>query len=182
MRSARNRSRQQSAGTTPYARGSAARRATFVFAGIVALVVALGATPALADAVGPTLTGLTPADTASVQGAFTFRVHAQDGDGVDGGSGTLAIDGVPYALTVSQGYWTGDGCSSWWVTTPNDADFTANVSGLSPGTHDVVFTVDDILRFPSLSRFHFLECSGNSDSEFVGAGGWTPTGTLTLAP
>ncbi|MCM3500100.1 molybdopterin-dependent oxidoreductase, partial [Staphylococcus capitis] len=34
-----------------------------------------------------------------------------------------------------------------------------------------VFTVDDLLRFPSESRIHFLECSGNTGSEWNGPSG-----------
>ena len=30
----------------------------------------------------------------------------------------------------------------------------------------LIFTMDDLMRFPSVSRIHFLECSGNSSSEF----------------
>jgi sulfane dehydrogenase subunit SoxC len=48
----------------------------------------------------------------------------------------------------------------------------AGVPQISPDTHrllvhglvdrPLVFTMDDIVRFPSVSRIHFLECSGNS--------------------
>jgi sulfane dehydrogenase subunit SoxC len=31
----------------------------------------------------------------------------------------------------------------------------------------LVFTMDDLLRFPSISRVHFLECSGNSSTEYT---------------
>jgi sulfane dehydrogenase subunit SoxC len=34
----------------------------------------------------------------------------------------------------------------------------------------LVFTMDDLARFPSVSRIHFLECSGNSQIEWTGAG------------
>ena len=34
-----------------------------------------------------------------------------------------------------------------------------------------VFTIDDLLRFPSESRIHFLECSGNTGSEWNGPSG-----------
>ena len=29
----------------------------------------------------------------------------------------------------------------------------------------LIFTLDDLLRFPSVSRIHFLECAGNSGLE-----------------
>ena len=31
----------------------------------------------------------------------------------------------------------------------------------------LAFTLEDLLRFPSVSRFHFLECTGNTGSELV---------------
>lgn len=34
----------------------------------------------------------------------------------------------------------------------------------------LVFTMDDLLRFPSVSRIHFLECSGNGQIEWTGKG------------
>lgn len=38
----------------------------------------------------------------------------------------------------------------------------------------LVFTMDDLRRFPSVSRFHFLECAGNSTGDQVGRPGITP--------
>jgi sulfane dehydrogenase subunit SoxC len=34
----------------------------------------------------------------------------------------------------------------------------------------LVFTMDELTRFPSVSRIHFLECSGNGQIEWTGAG------------
>ncbi len=34
----------------------------------------------------------------------------------------------------------------------------------------LLFTLDDLVRFPSVSRVHFLECSGNTGSEWRGPG------------
>jgi len=34
----------------------------------------------------------------------------------------------------------------------------------------LTFTMDDLMRFPSVSRIHFLECSGNSAGEWKGKG------------
>src|SRR3546814_19663206 len=31
----------------------------------------------------------------------------------------------------------------------------------------LLFTMDDLMRFPAVSRFHFLECSGNSLTEYI---------------
>lgn len=96
---------------------------------------------------------------------------------------------IPLAVPPVQG-------SSWSFTplqdlrsfvTPNGLVYERHHGGvpaIDPTRHRLVvhglvernmlFTVDDLLRFPAVSRFHFLECSGNSDSEFEGPGGWTP--------
>ncbi|MEZ4416824.1 MAG: sulfite dehydrogenase [Gemmatimonadota bacterium] len=60
------------------------------------------------------------------------------------------------------------------VITPSDVHFErhhAGVAQVDPSTYRLlihgmverptVFTLDDLLRFPSVSRVHFLECSGN---------------------
>ena len=61
------------------------------------------------------------------------------------------------------------------IVTPNGVIFErhhAGVPDIDPKTHrlvvhgmvkqPLVFSMDDILRYPSVSRFHFLECSGNT--------------------
>lgn len=61
------------------------------------------------------------------------------------------------------------------IITPNGLHFErhhAGVPAIDPDQHrlmvhglverPLIFTMDDLLRFPSVSRLHFLECSGNS--------------------
>lgn len=40
--------------------------------------------------------------------------------------------------------------------------------------HPLTFTMDDLRRFPSVSRIHFLECAGNTGGEQVGRPGVNP--------
>jgi sulfane dehydrogenase subunit SoxC len=68
--------------------------------------------------------------------------------------------------------------------TPNGLVFERHHSGvplIDPAQHRFVihglvkqareFTLDDLMRFPSVSRVHFLECSGNTASEWKGPSG-----------
>jgi sulfane dehydrogenase subunit SoxC len=63
------------------------------------------------------------------------------------------------------------------IITPNGLCFErhhAGVPQIDPGQHrlvlhglverPLVFTMDELMRFPSVSRIHFLECSGNTQS------------------
>lgn len=65
------------------------------------------------------------------------------------------------------------------IITPSALHFErhhAGVPDLDPATHTLtihglvdrplVFTVEELKRLPSVSRIHFLECSGNSSSEY----------------
>lgn len=65
------------------------------------------------------------------------------------------------------------------IITPNGLHYErhhAGVPAIDPDSHrlllhglvdrPLIFTMDDIVRFPSVSRIHFLECSGNTQ-------GWT---------
>ena len=69
------------------------------------------------------------------------------------------------------------------IVTPSGLVFErhhAGVPDIPPGHHRLLvhglverplaFTMDDVMRFPSVSRFHFLECSGNSAGEWKGKG------------
>ncbi len=71
---------------------------------------------------------------------------------------------------------------TYGIITPSSLHFERHHSGvpdIDPATHTLtihglvdralVFTVDDLKRLPSISRIHFLECSGNSGSEWKGA-------------
>ena len=72
------------------------------------------------------------------------------------------------------------------IITPNGLHFErhhAGVPTIDPQRHrlmvhglvdrPLVLTMDDIVRFPSTSRIHFLECSGNSTAQFAGPSGRT---------
>ncbi len=69
------------------------------------------------------------------------------------------------------------------IITPNGLVFErhhAGVPEIPPDQHrlvvhglveqPLVFTMDDLLRFPSVSRIHFLECAGNSSTEWRTSG------------
>jgi sulfane dehydrogenase subunit SoxC len=79
--------------------------------------------------------------------------------------------------------------SSWSFTplqdlhgalTPNGLFYERNHNGvptINPDHHGILihglverpllFSMDDLMKFPSISRIYFLECSGNSSSEFI---------------
>jgi sulfane dehydrogenase subunit SoxC len=44
----------------------------------------------------------------------------------------------------------------------------------------LIFTIDDIMRFPSVSRIYFLECSGNTPEYHDAKPNWTPQDTHGL--
>lgn len=69
------------------------------------------------------------------------------------------------------------------IITPSSLHFERHHSGvpdIDPATHTLtihglvdrplVFTVDELKKLPAVSRVYFLECSGNSGSEWRGAG------------
>jgi len=66
------------------------------------------------------------------------------------------------------------------IVTPNGVIFERSHAGspdIDPATHRLVihgmvrqplqFTMDDLMRYPSVSRFHFLECSGNGLADWL---------------
>jgi sulfane dehydrogenase subunit SoxC len=70
---------------------------------------------------------------------------------------------------------------TYGIITPSSLHFERHHSGvptIDPATHTltihglvdrpIVFTVEELKRLPSVSRIHFLECSGNSGSEWRG--------------
>jgi sulfane dehydrogenase subunit SoxC len=72
------------------------------------------------------------------------------------------------------------------VVTPNGLFFERHHGGvpdIAPDAHQLavhglvkqplLFTMDDLVRFPSVSRFHFLECSGNGSTEWAAPRGKT---------
>ena len=77
---------------------------------------------------------------------------------------------------------------TYGIITPSSLHFERHHGGvpeIDPATHTLtihgmvdrplVFTVDDLKRMPSVSRIHFLECSGNSGGEWRGGSGETET-------
>jgi sulfane dehydrogenase subunit SoxC len=79
------------------------------------------------------------------------------------------------------------------IITPNGLHFErhhAGIPAIDPGLHrllihglverPLVLTVDDIVRFPSVSRLHFLECSGNTPGWRGAKADWTPQETHGL--
>jgi sulfane dehydrogenase subunit SoxC len=73
---------------------------------------------------------------------------------------------------------------TYGIITPSSLHFERHHSGvpeIDPAQHTLtihglvdrplVFTVDELRRLPSVSRIHFLECSGNSGSEWKGGSG-----------
>jgi sulfane dehydrogenase subunit SoxC len=73
------------------------------------------------------------------------------------------------------------------IITPSGLHYEAHHAGvpaLEPRSHrllihglvdrPLVFTMQDLLRFPSVSRIHFIECAGNSGREHEGQPGATP--------
>ncbi len=78
------------------------------------------------------------------------------------------------------------------IVTPNGLHFErhhAGVPAIDPDAHrlmihgdvtrPMIFTMDDIFRFPSVSRFHFIECAGNTPFN-GGEVGWTAQDTHGL--
>ncbi len=79
------------------------------------------------------------------------------------------------------------------IITPNGLHYErhhAGVPAIDPDAHrllihglvdrPLIFTIDDIVRFPSVSRIHFLECSGNTPEFRDAKAGWTPQDTHGL--
>src|SRR5260370_10002220 len=73
------------------------------------------------------------------------------------------------------------------IITPSALHYEVHHSGvpqIDPRHHEVmvhglverplVFTIEDLHRFPSVSRIHFLECAGNSAGEQIGRPGADP--------
>jgi sulfane dehydrogenase subunit SoxC len=71
---------------------------------------------------------------------------------------------------------------TYGIITPSSLHFERHHGGvpeIDPATHTLtihglvdrplVFTVDELKRLPSISKIHFLECSGNSGGEWRGA-------------
>ena len=83
---------------------------------------------------------------------------------------------------------------SYGIITPSSLHFERHHSGvpdIDPAMHQMLlhglvdqplmYTVDDLKHFPSVSRIHFVECSGNGRSEYSAALGPTPQASHGLA-
>ncbi len=87
---------------------------------------------------------------------------------------------VPFKTPTDLSSWTFAPLQSMYgIITPSSLHFErhhAGVPDIDPAAHrlmihglvkrPVIFTMDDLLRFPSLSRIYFIECSGNSLTEW----------------
>lgn len=56
----------------------------------------------------------------------------------------------------------------WWDIDPTTHHLMVNASGPGLLGRPMVFTMDDLMRLPSVSRFHFIECSANTGMEWGG--------------
>jgi sulfane dehydrogenase subunit SoxC len=83
---------------------------------------------------------------------------------------------------------------TYGIITPSSLHFErhhAGVPAIDPSRHELllhglverplVFTMDDLHRFPSVSRVHFVECAGNSGREHEGRPGEDPQKSHGLA-
>lgn len=156
-----------------FAAGSSAGIATAGFAG-----------RALADGAAPPGAALydVASDPARVQGRPV---------GVDGGYGTRSqfetAARVPASNPNQQTSWSYTPLASLIGNiTPSSLHYErhhAGVPTIDPAKHSLVvhglvstpkrFTMEDIKRMPSVTRRHFIECSGNTNSEWGGAKGKT---------
>jgi sulfane dehydrogenase subunit SoxC len=116
-----------------------------------------------------------PEDPTKVQGRLT---------GADGGYGTRS----QFETEVRWRFPTATQESSWTMTpledgqgiiTPSGLHFERHHGGIptiDPARHELIvhgmvqrpkkYTMADLQRFPSISRFHFIECSGNGLTEW----------------
>jgi len=134
-----------------------------------------------------------PAAAATPAGAVEYPIQKDStkepgrGTGVDGGYGSRS----QFETEERWRFPTKTLGSSWTMTplpkgqgivTPSGLHFERHHGGipnLDPAKHTLVvhgmvknamkYTVADLKRFPSVSRFHFIECSGNTFSEWRGS-------------
>ena len=154
-------------GGAPLTRRSALAGAAALTAGVVASRL-VGAQPA-ADAGVPPAPPPAPPDPSTVPGAPSGALTARSAFE----SPTLAPTGVTTGasftpLQAIEG-----------TITPSDLHFQRHHSGIpviDPARHEVLvhglverptaFTVQDLRRFPSVTRVHFIECAGNGRSAY----------------
>ena len=143
---------------------------------IAGAAAAAAAAPVAAHAAAPpgAMEFDVPADPTKVQGRLTND---------DGGYGSRS----QFETAVRWRFPTATKESSWTMTPLDDSVGTVTPSGLhferhhggiptiNPANHSLIihgmvgkpkkYTMADIMRFPSVSRFHFIECSGNGLTE-----------------
>jgi sulfane dehydrogenase subunit SoxC len=54
----------------------------------------------------------------------------------------------------------------WWDIDPSKHRLMLNASDAALMKRPMVFTMDELMRLPSVSRFHFIECGANSGMEW----------------
>jgi sulfane dehydrogenase subunit SoxC len=54
----------------------------------------------------------------------------------------------------------------WWDIDPSKHRFMVNGSDARMLKRPMVFTMDELMRLPSVSRFHFIECGANTGMEW----------------
>jgi sulfane dehydrogenase subunit SoxC len=54
----------------------------------------------------------------------------------------------------------------WWDIDPSQHRLMINGSDAKMVTKPMVFTMDELMRLPSVSRFHFIECGANTGMEW----------------
>ena len=54
----------------------------------------------------------------------------------------------------------------WWEVDPTQHRLMLNGSDASMLKKNLVFTLDELMRLPSVSRFHFIECGANTGMEW----------------
>lgn len=162
-------------GRAPAGRRNPATRRQFLF-GAAALAGASGMLPRLASAAPPgAIDYPVPDDPTKVQGRLTND---------DGGYGTRS----QFEDEVRWRFPTATKESSWTMTpladgmgiiTPSGLHFERHHGGIptiDPARHSLIihgmvgqakkYTMEDLKRFPSVSRIHFIECSGNGLTEW----------------
>jgi sulfane dehydrogenase subunit SoxC len=100
----------------------------------------------------------------------------------------------PESKTPSRGGSRSPLQESYGTITPSSLHFEVHHSGvpdIDPATHELlihglveqplVYTVEDLKRFPAVSRVHFVECSGNGGSEYTLSPGATAQQSHGLA-
>jgi len=155
---------------------AASGRRSFLL-GAAATATAAGALPKIGRAEAP-------------PGAIEYPVAAdptkEQGRGTadDGGYGSRS----QFETEVRERFPTATTESSWTMTpldksqgviTPSGLHFERHHGGIpaiDPASHTLIvhgmvdgpkkYTMADLMRFPSISRFHFIECSGNTLTEF----------------